>query len=140
MRRLTPALALAVFALFFAGCSTPQSRIEQNRAAYDQFPAEVQAKIRSGQVDVGYTPEMVAIALGEPTRKATRKTEAGDAEVWIYHNNSPQFSFGFGMAGGGRHTAVGGAVDVTTGGYDPEEAIRVEFRGGKVSAVDYRKK
>lgn len=142
MRRLTPALALALalLALIFAGCSTPQSRIEKNRAAYERFPAAVQEKVRAGQIDIGFTPEMVVIALGEPTRKATRKTEAGDAEVWIYHDNSPQFSFGFGMAGGGGRTAVGGGIDLTTGGYDPDEKVRVEFRDGKVTAVDYRKK
>lgn len=141
MRCPAPAVLAAVLSvLILAGCSTPQSRIEQNRAVFNSFPAAVQEKVRAGQIDVGFTPEMVALALGEPARKATRKTETGEAEVWIYHDSSPQFSFGFGLAGGGGRTAVGGAVDVTTGGYDPEEKVRVEFRDGKVAAVDYRQK
>jgi hypothetical protein len=143
MRCPVPAILAAAFpalVLALAGCSTPQSRIEKNRAVFSGFPTAVQEKVRAGQIDVGFTPEMVALALGEPARKATRKTEAGEAEVWIYHDSSPQLSFGFGVAGGGGHTVVGGAVDVTTGGYDPEEKVRVEFRGGKVASVDYRKK
>jgi len=45
---------------------------------------------------------------------------------------------GVGSAGGG--SAVGGGVGVSTGGYDPDEKIRVEFRNGLVTAVDLLKK
>jgi hypothetical protein len=121
-------------------CSTPDSRIAVKRTAFEQFPADVQQKIRAGQIDVGFTDEMVLMALGEPARKFTRKTEAGDTEVWGYHDNKPRFSFGIGVGSGGRHSAVGGGVEMSTGGYDPDEKVRVEFRGGRVTAVDYLKR
>lgn len=140
MHRFNSSLVAALLVLAAAGCSTPQSRIEKNRAAFDRFPAAVQEKVRAGQIEVGYTSEMVLVALGEPARKTTRKAEAGEAEIWIYYGHDPQFSFGFGVAGGGGRTAVGGAVDVTTGGYDPKEKFRVEFRDGQVFAVDIHRK
>jgi len=139
MRRLQTYLALVSLALL-ASCATPESRIAGSRAAFEKFPADVQHKIRAGQVDVGFSKEMVQMALGEPDRTFTRKTEAGDTEVWGYHDSSPRFSFGLGIGGGGRRSAVGGGLAVSTGGYDPEEKIRIEFRAGLVSAVDVLKK
>lgn len=132
-------LALLTLALL-AACSSPESRIASRRGVFDQFPAEVQAKIRAGQVGVGFTTEMVQLALGEPDRKFTRKTEGGDTEVWGYRSSSPRFSLGLGIGTGGRHSAVGGGIAVSSGGYDPEEKIRVEFRAGLVTAVDYLNK
>jgi hypothetical protein len=125
--------------VLLAACSTPKSRIADNRPAFDQLPAEAQQKIKGGRIDVGFTPEMVVMALGEPAKTFIRKSTSGDTEVWIYHDNSPQFSIGIGGVSGGRHSAVGGGVGVSTGGYDPEEKVRVEFSGGKVVTIDYRK-
>ena len=135
MRILPRFFALLLFALL-AACSSPDSRIAGDRSAFDKLPAEVQQKIRAGQVDIGFTPEMVRLALGEPDRKFTRKTGAGDLEVWGYHDNTPQFSLGLGIGGGGRHSSVGGGMEMSTGGYDPEEKTRVEFQNGHVTAVE----
>ena len=76
------------------------------------------------------------MALGEPARKFTRTTDRGELEVWGYHDNTPQFSFGLGFASGGRGSAMGGGVGVSSGGYDPEEKTRVEFQNGHVTAVE----
>jgi len=124
---------------FLSACSTPQTRIESSRTVFEKFPAEIQAKIRAGQIDVGFTPEMVRIALGEPARQLTIKTEAGEAEVWVYRDDKPQFSFGFGMASGGPHSAVGLGLATGTGGYEPDERVRVVFRLGRVAQIEYRK-
>ncbi len=139
---MRPIKAILVFAclILLAACATPDSRIADNRTAFDKFPAETQQKIRTGQVEVGFTPEMVLMSLGEPARKFTRKTEMGDTDVWSYHDDSPKFSFGFGVGSGGRGSSVGGGVGVSTGGYDPDEKIRVEFRDGVVTAVDLLRK
>jgi hypothetical protein len=135
-----PLHPLALLAcLLLAACSTPESRIAANRPAFDRLPAAAQQKIQAGHIDVGFTPEMVELALGKPANTFVRKSTAGDTEVWIYHDNSPQFSIGIGGVSGGRHSAVGGGVEMSTGGYDPEEKVRVEFSGGKVVTIDYRK-
>ena len=138
MRPFKTFLALAGLTLL-AACATPDSRISDNRSAFDKLPPDIQQKIRTGQVDIGFTAEMVVMALGEPARKFTRKTDLGDAEVWSYHDDSPKFSFGLGVGSGGRRSSVGGGVGVSTGGYDPEEKMRVEFRDGKVAAIEYVK-
>jgi hypothetical protein len=138
--RPTHTLSVLACLILLAGCATPESRIADNRTAFERYSPEVQQKIKSREVDVGFTPEMVVMALGEPARKFMRKTEAGDTEVWSYHDDSPKFSFGLGIGSGGRGSSVGGGVGVSTGGYDPDEKIRVEFRGGTVTAVDLLKK
>jgi len=135
--RPLPFLLVLIAAALLAACATPDSRIADNRSAFSQYPAEIQAKIKAGQVDVGFTPEMVLMALGEPTRKFTRKTEKGDTEVWGYLDDSPKFSFGLGVGGGNRGSSMGGGVGISTGGgYDNDEKIRIEFREGVVSVVD----
>jgi len=123
--------------LFLASCSTPQSRIGDHQAEFDKFPPDVQQKISHGQVDVGFTEEMVRLALGEPDRRFTRKTEAGELDVWGYHERRARVSFGLGFGTGGRHSAVGGAVGMSSSSDDPEERIRIEFRSGRVTAVEY---
>ncbi len=134
--RLFHTLPLAAIVLLLAACSSPDSRISAHRAAFEAYPPEVQQQIKSGHVGVGFTPDMVLMALGEPARKFTRKTEMGEMEVWGYHDNTPEFSFGLGFASGGRGSAMGGGVGVSSGGYDPEEKTRVEFRDGHVTAVE----
>lgn len=141
--RLPFAPVLLVSALLLAaGCvtSTPQTRISKHREAFRGFPSEVQRKISAGIVDVGFTPEMVRLALGEPNREFSRQTESGSAEVWVYHDNSPRVSFGFGIGSYGRHTASSVGISTTTGGYDRDEKMRVEFRDGRVTEIEYRKR
>ena len=137
-RTIVPSIALLA-CLWLAACSSPESRIAANRATFDQFSPAAQQKIQAGQIDVGFTPEMVRLALGEPANKFIRKTSTGDTEVWVYHDNKPQISIGIGGVSGGRHSEVGGGVGISTGGYDPEETVRVEFSGGIVATIDYRK-
>lgn len=138
--RLLPTLIAGLALAALAACSTPDSRIAGNRAVFDPLPAEVQQKIRAGQVEVGFTPEMVRLALGEPDRVFTRRSDRGDTEVWGYRDHGPHFSIGIGVGSGGRHSSVAGGVAMSTGGYDPEEKIRVEFREGKVTVVDTLKR
>jgi hypothetical protein len=139
MRPLLGSLALACVVLLVS-CATPESRIADNRSTFDSFPPEVQQKIKTGQVEVGFTPEMVLMSLGEPARKFTRKTELGDTDVWSYHDDTPKFSLGFGVGSGGRGSSMGGGVGVSSGGYDPDEKVRVEFRNEVVTAVDLLRK
>ena len=127
-----PALAFAGL----AGCSTPDSRIQKNQAAFNALPSETQAKIREGKVEVGYTPAMVLMALGEPDRRYLRTTEKGQTEVWAYRDKGPAFSIGLGIGGGGGRSSVGGGIGVSTAGDREEDKLRVLFEAGKVSATE----
>jgi len=80
LRNLTILAAIALF----AGCATPQTRIATNRALYDTLPAESQALIQEGRVAVGFTPDMVKLALGEPDRVYSRTDKSGTSESWAY--------------------------------------------------------
>lgn len=138
MKTLFYGLAAALL-LLLVGCSTPAARISSNQAAFDSWPADVREKVGLGKVAVGFTPEMVLVALGEADRKSTRTTAAGTVEVWSYFDHGPHFSFGLGMASGGRHSAVGGGVAVGDQGFHDDEILRVIFDGGRVAAIESRR-
>ncbi len=132
-------LCVITSALLLAGCaSTPQDRISQNRAIYESFPAEVQRKISAGQVDVGFTPDMVSLALGKPDQKLIRADAGGQSEVWVYEKHKPQFSFGVGVGGGsyggGGSVATGVGVSTTTA--PSGTFMHVVFVGGKVASIE----
>jgi hypothetical protein len=126
------ALAVLACALALAGCSTPDSRIQKNTSAFAGYPPAVQAKIRAGEIEVGYTPAMVALALGRADRVYRRQTAAGETEVWAYADKTPSIGFGIGIGGGGHHSSGGVALGTSTGG----DRLHVVFNQGKVTAID----
>ncbi|QYM77780.1 hypothetical protein K0B96_10650 [Horticoccus luteus] len=135
MKRILPALLLGV--VLTAGCSSISTRISSHRAAFDSWPADVRQKVEAGRIDVGFTPEQVTVAMGEPMRKYTRTTKDGAEEVWAYEDRKPRFSVGIGggsYSGGG---GVGGGVTVG-GGSRGEDTARVVFANGRVSAIEQR--
>lgn len=77
-------LAILTAVVLLAGCATPQTRIAANRVLYDSLPAESQALIQEGRVAVGFTAEMVKLALGEPDRVYSRTDASGKSESWAY--------------------------------------------------------
>ncbi len=129
------AFAVLAGALAFAGCSTPDSRIEKNSAAFASYPPAVQAKIRAGEVEVGYNEEMVQIALGKPDRTYRRQTAKEETVVWAYADKTPTIGFGFGIGSSGRHSGGGVAVGTSTGG-DRGDRLHVIFKAGKVTAIE----
>lgn len=134
-------LFLAVSLIAVTGCNSLDKRISDQRAQFDTWPAEVRAKIQAGHIDVGFTPEQVRVALGEPTRKYQRTTAEGSSEVWAYVGGRAGFSIGIGVgaARGSGAYAGGVAYEPTTYGAD-DEAVRVVFEDGKVTSVEKRAK
>jgi hypothetical protein len=134
---MNPRIVLAALFLALAGCATtPADRVAQNRSTFDTWPAEVQAKIRAGQVAVGFTEEQVRMALGDPERVITRTTEQGVSMVWAYRHHGPRFSFGLGMAGGNGHTGYGAGVAMTDRPYFAGDALHVVLMDGKVVSIE----
>jgi hypothetical protein len=97
-RAFTPWVAL-LGAVALAGCSGVSSRVEEKSAFFATLTPAVQADLRSGVIRAGYTPDMVYIALGQPsivqdydhdpTVPAAAAT-AGDKEpvtIWYYQVN-----------------------------------------------------
>lgn len=131
-------MALAIVCALLAGCSTIDSRISKNRDAFNTYPPAVQDKIIAGKVDVGFTPEQVRMAMGEPDRVFTRTTADGTSETWAYRDRKPRVGFGVGVGFGGGGSF--GGVGLNTGtGYRDDEKIGVIFdRSGHVASVEER--
>lgn len=120
-----------------AGCaSTPTSRVAKNKALYSQWPADVQEKVAAGKIMVGFTPEQVRLALGEPSRTFIRTTHDGTAETWAYRENPARFNIGLGLASSGGSTGVSGRINVSNAGYRAGERTHVIFEGGRGSVTE----
>lgn len=78
------AFLIALIALLGAGCATPESRIKKNPEIFQALPPEIQENVRQGRIDMGYPKEAVQIALGRPDREYSRRTAAGQTDVWAY--------------------------------------------------------
>lgn len=79
-------LLAAVFAL--SACMTAQQlrdrRIASSLEIFNSFSTEIQQKIRDGQIELGFSEEMVRLAWGMPDTTYTRTTDQGEATVWTY--------------------------------------------------------
>lgn len=70
-----------------AGCSTTdtvESRIRKNPELFAGLSAEEKKQIQDGVITVGFSPEMVQMALGKPERIAPGRGPG--EEDWIYVN------------------------------------------------------
>ena len=63
--------------------------------------------IRSGQVAIGFNPEMVKLALGEPSRETTIESAGGRRIVWEYRELAPSIGLGVGGGVGTRGSGIG---------------------------------
>jgi len=84
--KMSPLSLVCMFALALglAGCSTPSSRIESNPAAFKAATPEQQEQIMKGVVSLGFTPDLVRLAIGNPDSIRTRLDKDGTSEVWLY--------------------------------------------------------
>jgi hypothetical protein len=130
--------------LVLAGCASPQAaRIDRNPELFASFPLEAQDLIRQGSIDLGFTPEMVRMALGQPERRYVRRSIDGDGETWVYrgarHSVTP---LGFTTPWAYRHWGphwpayYGPAWMPLEFEEASEDRLRVEFSRGEVSAFE----
>lgn len=127
--------------LLAAGCSGVDSRIAKHRDEFSTWPAAVQDKVVIGQIDVGFTPQQVRVALGEPAYVSTRTTADGTSEVWGFRDPQPRVAFGIGFGLGRGSTAMGAGVSVGEDGFHDDEKLRVVFdRTGHVAAIEEAKR
>jgi outer membrane protein assembly factor BamE (lipoprotein component of BamABCDE complex) len=66
----------AALLLAVSGCDTIDHRISEKQDVFNRLDPKAQAVIRQGRVEIGYTPEMVYIALGKPDKI--------DGNTWYY--------------------------------------------------------
>ena len=117
------------------GCATTGSRISENQALFDSYPPNVQSKIRSGTVDVGFDEDQVWMALGKPNEKSIETSAAGEVTVWAWTKSRPGVGFSVGGGSYGGH-GVGGGVGISSGSKKDYTAV-VRFSEGRVTSVRF---
>jgi outer membrane murein-binding lipoprotein Lpp len=93
---------IATGALLLAGCSTVSSRIEGNRAAFDQLSPKDQALVSQGRIAPGMSQQAVYIAWGQPQQKAIGMVREIATESWVYTLSTAAYGpIGYGGLGYG---------------------------------------
>ena len=98
-------LGAAALALLAASCATRDARIRSGQQLFDSYPQDVQTAIRDGRIEVGFTVEMVRMALGDPEAVRRRVDSEGETWVWAYRSRRPLLGVGI---GGGSYGGFGG--------------------------------
>ncbi|MDB6127038.1 MAG: hypothetical protein JWM35_934 [Verrucomicrobia bacterium] len=76
--------------VLLAGChssTTTAMRMQEKSSLLTSLPEEQQKKISGGVVEVGYTADMVYVALGRPSRVSV--TTDGRVGIWTYEHYLP---------------------------------------------------
>jgi len=86
-------------------------------------------------IDIGYTEDIVRMALGNPNETAVNVTEQGEVHVWAYTKSTAGAGVSVGHSSRGR-TRVGVGVSM---GRAPEKKYTaiVEFQNGRVTKLTY---
>lgn len=140
MKTILKLFVLAVGLAVLAGCMSPESRIRKNPELFAQLTPEQQNLIKEGKVGVGFTPDMVRLALGEPDRVRVRTDAKGSREIWHYVTYEGED--GVILYRGMYHRYWGGRyypyyANVTS--YHVHNRVVVEFRDGRVAEVEETK-
>jgi|ERR1035437_774756 hypothetical protein len=78
-----------MLALLVAACETTSDRIREKSGAYASLNAMEKEQIANGVVAVGFTPDMVYMAIGNPAKVASVDSAEGKTELWTFTNYYP---------------------------------------------------
>lgn len=133
-----PALALLAALVFFAGCASPAARIKRNQEIFNALAPAEQALIREGKVAIGFTQDMVRLAVGDPDQRWVRTDAKGQSEVWSYSTYDTRL--GSPLYRGYYHWAYGGYPLYGDVLYSADararEIFKVTFFEGKVAEIE----
>jgi len=83
LRRLA-AIVVPAGLLFLTSCSTVESRIKQNSAAFNSLSPSDQALVRNGQIVEGLPQAAVYIAWGPPDQTRSGQRNGKSYAAWVY--------------------------------------------------------
>ena len=136
---------VAGVALLLGGCSTIPSRIEEKSALFAALDAETQNKIKQGRVDVGYSTDLVYIALGTPDERLTKTNQTGTTETWIYNSYRQEY-LGTAHTGYRQYVVIDPKTRQAIVTYEPvyssvyrdriDERIRINFKAHQVESIE----
>jgi len=84
-----------ILALATAGCDPASgiaTRIAERSAVFTQLTPDQKAKIEQGIVEIGFTADMVYMAMGRPQKVTEKRVAAGQVAMWTYRNFLPTTS------------------------------------------------
>jgi hypothetical protein len=147
-RRLLTTFMLAASLGFLAGCQSVDDRIKEKPEVFANVDPATQDKIKQGIIDLGYTEDMVYLALGKPNQKSESLTAAGKSSTWVYNAYYEHYN-GTYHAGYVRSVYYDPYLKTYRVYYRPvyadsyvqekEELIRVVFVNGKVTSLEQTK-
>lgn len=145
-RRTSFALLSLLAFLAFTGCQTVDSRIQEKPTVFAGLDKTTQDMIKQGIIGIGYTEDMVYLALGSPDQIRESITTTSRTLIWIYNSYSTYYDGIYGMGYYGSrygypypyYRPYGYYYGPPYSGYhtEKEERIRVTFSAGKVTAID----
>ena len=144
--KLCTAILMLAAAVAFAGCSTPAMRIKANPELFATLAPDAQELIKQGQIAIGFTPDMVRLALGKPDITSLRTDASGTTEIWRWQNVDTTSSafyhtdWGLGWVGSRYYRGYrwGGGWNAPFWGWDPPptDYLRVTFANGRVTEIE----
>jgi hypothetical protein len=146
--RLFRTFMLASSLGFLAGCQTVESRIKEKPEVFASVDKTTQDKIKQGIIDLGYTEDMVYLALGAPDQKRESLSATGRSLTWIYNTYYTRYE-GNQMHGYHRRVYFDPFLKTYRVYYRPvftevyseekEERIRIVFKDGKATVIEQAK-
>jgi len=147
-RRLLTTFMLASSLGFFAGCQSVETRIKEKPEVFAQVDKATQDKVKQGIIDIGFTEDLVYLALGAPDQKRESVTATGRSVIWIYNTYYDRYEGGISA---GYHRSIYfdpylrayrvyyRPVFADTYSQEKEERIRVVFKDGKAAVIEQTK-
>jgi hypothetical protein len=146
--RLFRTFVLATSLGFFAGCQTVESRIKEKPEVFASVDQATQDKIKQGIIDLGFTEDMVYLALGAPDQKRESLSATGRTITWVYNTYYTRYE-GNQMHGYHRRVYFDPHLKTYRVYYRPvftevyseekEERIRIVFTDGKATVIEQAK-
>ena len=147
-RRLLTTFMLAASLGFITGCQSVDSRIKEKPEVFAKLDAATQDKVKQGIIEIGYTEDMVYLALGAPDHKRESISPAGQTVTWIYSTYYNRYDGGV-YAGYHRSVYFDPYLRAYRMYYRPvfadtyvqekEERIRIVFKDGKAYVIEQAK-
>ena len=109
-----------VLALLVTGCETDggvDTRAQEKSAAYASLKLWQRKLIEAGAISEGFTPDMVYIAMGRPSKVEVKEYPQGHVELWTYNQYYPHVDAVHGF----RH-----ANFTTESAYQPQRALTIK--------------
>lgn len=140
---LAKVVIAVVLVLAVAGCSTIQTRVDENRALFETFDEETQQNLLNGRVVLGYTMPMTYMAVGSPDEVVRTEDTSGETITWIYQYAEPTYGYGGAFYYQSRFHHGYGYY-----GYDPffyyyepytyvvRDYLRVVFISGRIARIE----